>query len=216
MATQHPDQEPAPRAGDGSPRTGDGSGRNTGGAASTSVGKAAVREVAGGKAAGGKAAGGKAAGGKAAGEDAENAAASVADLEDRLRRALADADNARKRCAQQLAEERAAERARVAAVWLTVVDNLDRALAHANADAEAVIDGVRAVRDQAVGLLAALGYPRHDETGVPFDPQQHDAVSVVPDGDAPPGTVLQVVRPGYGDGTQQLRPAAVVVAGGQG
>jgi molecular chaperone GrpE len=200
MATQRPDQEPAPRAGDGSPGTGDGSGRNTGRAASTSGGEAAVRE---------------AAGGKAAGEDAENAA-SVADLEDRLRRALADADNTRKRCAQQLAEERAAERARVAAAWLTVVDNLDRALAHANADAEAVIDGVRAVRDQAVGLLAALGYPRHDETGVPFDPQQHDAVSVVPDGDAPPGTVLQVVRPGYGDGTQQLRPAAVVVAGGQG
>ena len=71
------------------------------------------------------------------------------------------------------------------------------------------------MRDQAVALLAALGYPRNDETGVPFDPQIHEAVSVVPD-DETPGTVLQVLRPGYGNGTQQLRPAAVVVAGGQG
>ncbi len=143
------------------------------------------------------------------------AADQVADLEDRLRRALADADNARKRCERQVADSRAAERARVAAAWLPVLDNLERALEHAGANADALIEGLRTVRDQAVALLAALGYPRHDETGVPFDPQIHEAVSVVPD-DETPGTVLQVLRPGYGNGTQQLRPAAVVVAGGQG
>jgi len=139
----------------------------------------------------------------------------IADLEARLRRALADANNARKRCERQVADSRAAERARVAAAWLPVVDSLERALEHAGADADALIEGVRTVRDQAVALLAALGYPRHDETGVPFDPQIHEAVSVVPD-DETPGTVMQVLRPGYGHGTQQLRPAAVVVAGGQG
>jgi molecular chaperone GrpE len=138
----------------------------------------------------------------------------VAVLEDRLRRALADAENARKRCERLVAESRADERARVASEWLPIVDNLERALEHAGAEAGAVIDGVRAVRDQAVALLRSLGFPRHDETDVPFDPQLHEAVSVVPDGDAPAGTVVQVVRPGYGEGTRQLRPAAVVVAGG--
>jgi molecular chaperone GrpE len=138
----------------------------------------------------------------------------VAVLEDRLRRALADADNARKRCERLVVESRADERARVASEWLPIVDNLERALEHAGAEAGAVIDGVRAVRDQAVALLRSLGFPRHDETDVPFDPQLHEAVSVVPDGDAPAGTVVQVVRPGYGEGTRQLRPAAVVVAGG--
>jgi len=49
---------------------------------------------------------------------------------------------------------------------------------------------------------------------VRFDPQRHEAVAVVPDGDALAGTVLQVVRPGYGDGSRQLRPAAVTVAAG--
>jgi len=140
----------------------------------------------------------------------------VADLEDRLRRALAEVDNTRKRCTRQVAGARADERTRVAAAWLPIVDNLERALEHAEADSDAVIAGIRVVRDQAVSLMGSLGFPRHDETDVPFDPQLHEAISVIPDGDAPAGTVLQVLRPGYGEGTQQLRPAAVVVAGGTG
>jgi molecular chaperone GrpE len=140
----------------------------------------------------------------------------AADLEDRLRRALADADNLRKRCERLVADARADERARVAAAWLPIVDNLERALEHASADSGMVIEGVRAVRDQSVALLGSLGFPRHDETDVAFDPQLHEAVSVVPDDDAPEGTVVRVLRPGYGEGTQQLRPAAVVVAGRSG
>jgi molecular chaperone GrpE len=140
--------------------------------------------------------------------------ADIAGLEDRLRRALADADNARKRCERRVVDARIEERARVTGAWLSIVDNLERALEHAGADSGAVVDGVRAVRDQAVALLGSLGFQRHDETGVPFDPQMHEAVSVVPDADAPPGTVLQVLRAGYGDGVRELRPAAVIVAGG--
>jgi len=138
----------------------------------------------------------------------------IADLEDRLRRALADADNMRKRCERQVVDARADERARVAAAWLPTVDNLERALEHADADSGTVIEGIRVIRDQAVALLGSLGFRRHDETGVPFDPQLHEAVSVLADGDAPAGTVLQVLHPGYGEGNRQLRPAAVVVAGG--
>ena len=140
----------------------------------------------------------------------------IADLEDRLRRALADADNMRKRCERQVVDARADERARVAAAWLPIVDNLERALEHADADSGTVIEGIRVVRDQAVALLGSLGFRRHDETDVPFDPQLHEAVSVLADGDAPAGTVLQVLHPGYGEGNRQLRPAAVVVAGGPG
>jgi molecular chaperone GrpE len=147
-------------------------------------------------------------------EATAEAASGTADLEDRLRRALADADNARKRCERRVVDARTEERARVSGAWLSIVDNLERALEHAEADSGAVIDGVRAVRDQAVALLGSLGFRRHDETGVPFDPQLHEAVGVVPDPDAQPGTVLRVLRAGYGDGVRELRPAAVVVAGG--
>ena len=150
------------------------------------------------------------------GPSAGELAAAVAELEDRWRRALADLDNLRKRYARELERERVAERARVAAAWLPVVDNLELALAHAGADPTAVVEGIRAVRDQAVGVLAGLGYPRQDEAGVPFDPARHEAVSVVDDPEAAPGTVVRVLRPGYGEGERQLRPAAVAVAGRRG
>lgn len=136
--------------------------------------------------------------------------AALAELEDKWKRALADADNLRKRLAKDLAAGQVAERRRVTAAWLPIVDNLELALAHAEDDSP-IVSGVRAIRDQAVELLAALGFPRDDEIGIPFDPARHEAVSVVA-GDEP-GVVLSVVRPGYGAGEQQLRPAAVVVSG---
>ncbi|MGV9292078.1 nucleotide exchange factor GrpE [Streptomyces sp. NPDC003719] len=138
--------------------------------------------------------------------------AELKELEDRWRRALADLDNLRKRHTRELERERTSERSRTAAAFLPVLDNLELALTHAGSDPGAVMEGVRAVRDQAVNVLELLGYPRHAETGVAFDPARHEVVGVVQDPDAPPGTVVEVLRPGYGDGERQLRPAAVTVA----
>ena len=136
----------------------------------------------------------------------------VRELADLRLRALADLDNLRKRCATQIGQAAAEGRASVAAAWLPVVDNLDRALDHSQADPDVIIQGVRSVRDQALQVLAGLGYPRRDDVGEPFDPARHDAVAVLSDPDVAAGTVIDVVRPGYGDGDQQLRPAQVVVA----
>ena len=93
-----------------------------------------------------------------------------------------------------------------------MVDNLERALAHAQADPSSIIEGVRAVRDQAMGVLAGLGFPRRDDLGARFDPARHEAVAARPDPAAPDGSVIEVIAPGYGDGVRQLRPAQVVVA----
>jgi len=139
--------------------------------------------------------------------------ATVAELEDRWRRALAELDNARKRHARELNHEAEAERRRTCLAWLPIVDNLELALEHAKDDPASIIVGVRAVRDQAVALLASLGYPRDDETGIPFDPLRHDAANVVEDPEVPGGTVVRVLRPGYGrPPDRQLRPAAVAVS----
>jgi molecular chaperone GrpE len=137
----------------------------------------------------------------------------AAELEERWRRTAAELENVRKRCTRLIAEERWAERSRVAAAWLPVVDNLERALEHAPRHGDPVLEGVRAVREQAVEVLAQLGFARHAETAVPFDPFVHEAVGVVAADDLAPGSVAQVLRPGYGEGEHQLRPAAVVVAG---
>ena len=142
-----------------------------------------------------------------------------ADPEDRsaelegLRRALADLDNARKRCAAQITRVEAETRAAVAREWLPVLDNLDRALEHSSADPAAIIEGVRAVREQALGVLGRLGFPRReDDEGAAFDPARHDAVAARDAAGAADGSVVEVVRPGYGEGDHQLRPAQVVVA----
>ena len=148
-------------------------------------------------------------GGEAAVADLEAQLAEATDL--RLR-ALADADNARKRCADQVRRAAADARAEVARQWLPVLDNLGRALAHAQADPGSIIEGIEHVQQQAVDVLAGLGFSRRDDMGAMFDPARHDAVASRPVADAAPGTVVEVVQPAYGDGDHQLRPAQVVVA----
>ena len=138
--------------------------------------------------------------------------AELAAMEDRWRRVLADLDNFRKRTARELQRQREDERARVAAEWLPVLDNLELALEHAKGDADPVVQGIRAVRDQALAVLERLGFPRRDDAGQPFDPARHEAVSTLVDENTPPGTVVHVVRPGYGGDEHTLRPAAVVVS----
>jgi molecular chaperone GrpE len=139
-------------------------------------------------------------------------AARIAELEDLRLRALADLDNVRKRCAAQARRAEEEARAAVARQWLPVVDNLDLALAHTEADPESIVEGVRAVRDQAVDVLARLGFPRRDDRGVRFDPARHEAIASRPDPGAGADLVAEVVRPAYGEGDHQLRPAQVVVA----
>jgi molecular chaperone GrpE len=138
--------------------------------------------------------------------------AQLAEAKDLRLRALADADNARKRCAGLIQRAEADTRAKVASQWLPVLDNLERALEHAQAEPGSIIEGVRAVRQQALDVLGGLGFSRRDDTGAMFDPMRHDAVASRTVPGAAPGTVVEVVAPGYGDGDHQLRPARVVVA----
>ena len=138
----------------------------------------------------------------------------VAELEDRWRRAVAELDNVRKRFERQVAEQARAERARTAAAFPPVLDNLELALRHAGADPSAIVAGVQAVHAQALDVLSGLGYRRVDPVGQPFDPARHEAARVTPAGDGvPPGTVVEVHRAGFVDaGGSLVRPAVVTVA----
>ena len=71
----------------------------------------------------------------------------------------------------------------------------------------------RSATRRVAGARTRSGYPRHDEIGVPFDPARHEAVGVPwTNPSAAPGTVVEVLRPGYGDGE---RPAAARRGGRQ-
>ena len=144
--------------------------------------------------------------------DRAETADELSQLEDRWRRAVADLDNLRKRYAKDLDRERAAEVAKVSAAWLPILDNLELALAHAGSDPPAGGEGGTASGAPGVPGLPRLGFERHDEAGVPFSPELHEVVSVVTRPDLPSGTVVEVLRPGYGEDGRQLRPAAVVVS----
>jgi molecular chaperone GrpE len=148
------------------------------------------------------------------GEEVAALRARVAELTDQRLRALADLQNARKRYERELSQARTQERVRVTRQWLPVLDNLERALAHSDADPKSIIDGVSAVTDQALELVSQLGFPRQDDMGAPFNPSRHEAVASSADADAAAGTVIEVLQPAYGEGDHQLRPALVVVAKG--
>ncbi len=125
-----------------------------------------------------------------------------------------DRESVRGRYARELRHEVDAERHRVCLAWLPIVDGLDATLERTgNEDDPAVTIGVRSMRDQAVALLASLGFPRDDETGVPFDPERHEAAEQVDDPEVAPGTVVKVLRPGYGHAPdRRLRPATVQIS----
>jgi molecular chaperone GrpE len=144
------------------------------------------------------------------GPDAAAAQAEIARLEDRLRRALADLDNFRKRSVREV-ERRTAEAVdAVVRDWLEVADSIDRARLAGSDGATA--EGLDAVAEQIAATLAREGVSRIGEPGEPFDPARHEAVDVRMTADAPVRTILDVVRAGYVRGDRVLRPAQVVVA----
>ncbi|MFG2041430.1 nucleotide exchange factor GrpE [Dactylosporangium sp. NPDC048998] len=149
---------------------------------------------------------------EAGGPDRTEGATEIEELRDRWHRAAADAENARKRCDRIVAERTAAERLRVTAAWLPVLDHLDLALRHAEADPQSIVQGVAQVRQDAQSALARLGFEPVGAEGEPFDPTRHEAAEAVEDPQVPPGTVVRVVRPGYGGPGGLLRPAIVAVA----
>lgn len=140
-----------------------------------------------------------------------------ASLRDRMLRALADAENTRRRAdraAQDAARYAIADFAREI---LTVADNLHRTLAAAerpelgSADAT-LIDGVRATLHLLMRALEQFGVRKIEALGEPFDPSLHEAVLEVEDAAQPPGTVVCVVEDGYTIHDRLLRAARVAVS----
>jgi molecular chaperone GrpE len=128
-------------------------------------------------------------------------------------RTQADFENFRKRATRDTAV--AGERARGGVVkeLLSVVDNLERALASANPEEGHLAGGVQLVHSELIGVLARNGVEQFDPAGERFDPAEHEALSVREQEGSEPGVILDVVEKGYRSGDSVLRPARVVVSG---
>jgi molecular chaperone GrpE len=140
--------------------------------------------------------------------------ADLAKTRDQLLRTAADFDNYRKRSRREIADSDRQGRETVLRELLPVFDNLERAVAHADAatDAKSVADGVRLVIQQFLDTIARIGVERLQTLGQSFDPSVHDAIQNVETTEFPPGTVAAEVLPGYKMGDRLVRPAMVVVA----
>lgn len=147
--------------------------------------------------------------------------ARVAELEakdketyDRLLRTTADLDNFRKRTRREMDQAKTEARAKTLLEMLPVVDNLERAVAHADTatDAKAIADGVNLVLRQFAQAFERLGVTPLEAVGKPFDPNVHEAVSQMATAEHPPGTVVAELQKGYTIGDRLLRPTLAVVS----
>jgi molecular chaperone GrpE len=136
--------------------------------------------------------------------------------EDRLLRALADADNIRRRMQRDREEYTRFANESLVRDLIPVLDNLDRALdaARVAGNAPGVVDGVDLIRREFLKGLERAGVTRYSAVGEPFDPTRHEAISRVVSPDAVPDTVIVETAPGYSLNGRVLRPALVVVAAG--
>jgi molecular chaperone GrpE len=127
-------------------------------------------------------------------------------------RLLAEMDNQRKRLQRDVDSARRYGAERLLSGLLPVLDSLERGLEEASADPARLRAGVELTLRQLQKALADQGLETVDPVGEPFDPEQHQAMSVVETSRHDPGTVASVMQKGYRVQDRLLRPALVVVA----
>lgn len=148
--------------------------------------------------------------------------AAVDELRDKFLRAVAEAENVRKRAEREVAETRSYAVAAFARDMIGVADNLGRAIESIDADArasaegtfKALLDGVELTGRELQKALQKHGVRPLNPGGEKFDPNFHQAMYEVPNADVPSGTVVDVMQTGYAIGDRVLRPALVAVAKG--
>jgi len=144
----------------------------------------------------------------------------IADLKDRLLRALAEVENTRRRAERDRLDASQYAVTRFARDMLTIADNFGRALAAcpkalleaADPQLKAVIDGVEVTERQLLSTLENYGVKLIDTADGKFDPNLHQAIAEVQAEGKPPGSIVNVVQTGYRIGDRLLRPAMVTVA----
>lgn len=152
----------------------------------------------------------------------ENLYAENAALKEKVLRAMAEAENVRRRAEREVADAKLYGVANFAREMLAFGDNLRRAVESVPAETRvtldpaiaALLEGVEVTEKDFQSRLARFGVKKIDALGARFDPNQHEALFEIPDETQPAGAVAQVVEEGYTIGDRVLRPAKVGVTRG--
>jgi len=147
-------------------------------------------------------------------EEVERLEADLAEAKAAALRAQADAANVQRRAEQEIDKARKFALDRFVGELLPVVDNMERALsAAADSDADATItEGLELTLKSFMDALKKAGVEAVDPQGEPFDPQLAQAMSMVPNPDVEPNTVIAVMQKGYTLNGRLVRPAMVMVS----
>jgi molecular chaperone GrpE len=147
------------------------------------------------------------------------AQAEIADLKDKLLRAVAETENVRRRAARDRDDANKYAITGFARDLLSVADNMLRAVASVPEDARkddenlnTLLEGVELTQRELQTVFDRHGIRPIEPMGEKFDHNWHQAVVELPDPDAQPGTVVQVIQIGYAIADRLLRPAMVAVA----
>ncbi|MFT6286777.1 MAG: molecular chaperone GrpE [Alcanivorax sp.] len=145
----------------------------------------------------------------------EQLQADLAEAQDAALRAAADAQNVKRRAVQDVEKARKFALDQFSKDLLPVVDNLERALAAAPDDNEAVkpiAEGVELTLKSFIEVMKKNRIEVVDPAGEPFDHELHQAISMVENPDVEPNTVLAVMQKGYTLNGRLMRPAMVMVS----
>ncbi|TDO95927.1 nucleotide exchange factor GrpE [Marinomonas balearica] len=129
-------------------------------------------------------------------------------------RAQADAQNVRRRAELDVEKAHKFALEKFAKDIVKVADNLERALSSAEegSETDSVREGVELTLKDLIETLARFEIQQVDPHGEPFNPELHQAMTMVPNPQMEPNTVMDVVQKGYTLSGRLLRPAMVVVS----
>ena len=150
-----------------------------------------------------------------AAEELERLHGEIEQARDAALRAQAEAQNAKRRAEQEAEKARKFALERFCNELLPVVDNLERALESASVDNEAlkpIAEGVELTLKSFIGALSKFNVEAVDPHGEPFDPNLHQAMSLVENPEVDPNSVIAVMQKGYTLNGRLLRPAMVMVS----
>jgi len=137
----------------------------------------------------------------------------LADLEDRNLRLLAEMENMRQRFEKERADALKFGAQRFALDVLSAADTLDIALQsiHQNVDPKTIVVGIEMVQKELNSAFERNHVQKFASIGEVFDPQKHDAMFEIEEGDHPVNAVVKEIKPGYIMHGRLLRPAIVGV-----
>ena len=141
----------------------------------------------------------------------------LAEAKDQAMRAAAEAQNARRRAEQDVEKARKFALEKFVNDMLPVADNLERAIDAANAEGAemvSVTEGVELTLKTLVDALKRHKVDQVDPVGEPFDPNLHQAMTMIEDPNAEPNSVINCFQKGYTLNGRLVRPAMVVVSKG--